>query len=119
MSGSEHKYRHKQRSVGLLLLAAIVGDTTGVPGVFGFVSPAEAVVGRPLTPVSVADAARRVARRTTRRPVEAGYYGYGYPSPPVIMGTPTTTPTIMDAAALSVGANPRRRPKRDQLDRHA
>jgi hypothetical protein len=67
------------KCVGLLLLAAIVADTTGVPGVFGFVSPAEAVAGRPLTPVSVAEAARRVARRTTRRPVEAGYYGYGYP----------------------------------------
>jgi hypothetical protein len=66
------------KCVGLLLFAAIVGDTTGAPGVFGFVSPAEAVVGCPLTPVSVAEAARRVARRTTKRPVEAGYSGYGY-----------------------------------------
>ena len=34
--------------------------TKGVPG---FVSTAEAVVGRPLTPVSVAGVARRSARR--------------------------------------------------------
>ena len=39
-----------------------------------FVSQAEAVIGRPLTPFSVAG----VARRTTRRAVAAGYYGYGY-----------------------------------------
>ena len=36
---------------------------------FNFVSPAEAVVGRPLTPVSVAGVARRTARRC-----EAGVY---------------------------------------------
>jgi hypothetical protein len=38
------------------------------------VSQAEAIIGRPLTPFSVAG----VARRTTRRAVAAGYYGYGY-----------------------------------------
>src|SRR3974390_3581610 len=47
-----------------------------------FTSQAEAVIGRPLTPFSVAG----VARRTTRRAVWAGAiaggaygYGYGYP----------------------------------------
>jgi hypothetical protein len=40
-----------------------IGERLGVPGVHGLVSVAEAVVGRPLTPVSVAG----VARRTTRR----------------------------------------------------
>lgn len=39
-----------------------------------FTSRAEAIIGRPLTPFSVAG----VARRTTRRAVAAGYYGYGY-----------------------------------------
>jgi hypothetical protein len=38
-----------------------------IPGVDGFPSTAEAVVGRPLTPVSVAGVARRTARRTTAR----------------------------------------------------
>ena len=40
-----------------------VGEQLGVPGVQGFVSRAEAVVGRPLTPVSVAGVARRSTRR--------------------------------------------------------
>ncbi len=40
-----------------------------VPGLHSFVSTAQAVVGRPLTPVSVAG----VARRTTRR-CAAGVY---------------------------------------------
>ena len=54
----------------IALLAAIVGvvgsevaiDFTG-KGSFGLVPPAEARVGRPLTPVSVAGVARRTARR--------------------------------------------------------
>ena len=63
-----------RKTVGVLLallaLAAIaeLKLETGV-----FVSPAQAVVGRPLTPVSYAG----VARRTTRR--AAGYGAYGAP----------------------------------------
>ena len=34
-----------------------------IPGVHSFVSTAEAVVGRPLTPMSAAGVARRTARR--------------------------------------------------------
>lgn len=50
--------------VGLLLAAALeLGQTLSVPGVHSLVAPAEAVVGRPLTPVSVAGVARRTARR--------------------------------------------------------
>jgi hypothetical protein len=41
----------------------VVGERVGIPGVQGLVSTAEAVVGRPLTPVSVAGVARRTARR--------------------------------------------------------
>ena len=37
-----------------------------MPGRFAIVSSAEAVVGRPLTPVSVAGVARRCARGVTR-----------------------------------------------------
>ena len=51
------------------LLAAIVvaaglevGERLSLPGVHGLVSIANAVVGRPLTPVSVAGVARRSAR---------------------------------------------------------
>jgi hypothetical protein len=49
---------------GFLALCGLqAGEQLGVPGMKGFISSAEAVVGRPLTPVSVAG----VARRTTRR----------------------------------------------------
>jgi hypothetical protein len=55
---------------GISLLIAIigflcleVGGRLWAPGEFGFVPTAEAVVGRPLTPVSVAGVTRRTARR--------------------------------------------------------
>ena len=49
---------------GLIGLCAFeLGERLSLPGVPGVISSAEAVVGRPLTPVSVAG----VARRTTRR----------------------------------------------------
>ena len=58
------------RNLKFLLLATIVGamgmevanGPTGI-GSFSIVTPAEARVGRPLTPVSVAGVARRTARR--------------------------------------------------------
>jgi len=56
------------------------------PSRFGFVSEAQARIGRPLTPVSVAGVARRTTRRVIRRgafigAIPAGcpygsYYGY-------------------------------------------
>ena len=56
--------------VGLLGLAGLVlGEWPSVLPFHGLISRAEAVVGRPLTPVSVAG----VARRTTRR-CAAGVY---------------------------------------------
>jgi len=58
------------KRIGIFLLAGIIGafclelgEKVGIPGVYGLVSPAEATVGRPLTPVSVAGVARRTARR--------------------------------------------------------
>ena len=58
------------RIVRIVLLTGIVGflglvesEWRSTPDSYSFVSPAEAVVGRPLTPVSVAGAARRTARR--------------------------------------------------------
>ena len=61
--------------LGTLAALAILGlaetaRDAGVPGVPGVVSRAEAIVGRPLTPVSVA----RVARRTVRRCAVGVYY---------------------------------------------
>ena len=45
------------------LIALELGERLSIPGVHSFLSTAEAVVGRPLTPVSVAGVARRSARR--------------------------------------------------------
>ena len=47
--------------VGLMGLKT--GEQLSSPGLISFVSTAEARVGRPLTPVSVAGVARRSARR--------------------------------------------------------
>jgi hypothetical protein len=44
-------------------LAFYAAERAGVPHVSGFIAPAQAVVGRPLTPVSYAGVARRTARR--------------------------------------------------------
>ena len=56
-----------------LLLAGItcvvvfeIGEQLSIPGAESFVSTAEARVGRPLTPVSVAGTARRTARTVNR-----------------------------------------------------
>jgi hypothetical protein len=62
------------KRLGIIVLAGIIGlgalefgERLSIPGVHSFVSEAEAVVGRPLTPVSVAGVARRTSRRTARR----------------------------------------------------
>jgi hypothetical protein len=59
-----------RKYIGILSLATVIGiaclefgEKLAVPGVHALVSSANAIVGRPLTPVSVAG----VARRTTRR----------------------------------------------------
>jgi len=58
------------KQIGVLLLVAItcafsleLGERLAIPGVHSLISPAEAVVGRPLTPMSYAGVARRTARR--------------------------------------------------------
>jgi hypothetical protein len=58
------------KRIGILLLAVIIcglflelGERFEIPGVHGFVSTAQAIVGRPMTPMSVAGVARRTARR--------------------------------------------------------
>ena len=50
--------------VGIIGLCALeLGEWLSLPGVHGVLSSAEAVVGRPLTPVSVAGVGRRTVRR--------------------------------------------------------
>ena len=54
--------------VGLLaiIICAIcleIGERFEIPGVHSFVATAEAIIGRPLTPMSYAGVARRTARR--------------------------------------------------------
>jgi hypothetical protein len=58
------------KRIGITIFAGVVvlgglelGEQLSITGVHSFVSSAEAVVGRPLTPVSVAGVARRTARR--------------------------------------------------------
>jgi hypothetical protein len=47
----------------IALFAFEVGGRLSIPGVHSIVPTAQAVVGRPLTPVSVAGVARRTSRR--------------------------------------------------------
>jgi hypothetical protein len=54
--------------VGLLaiiiyLVCLELGERFEIPGVHSFVSTAQAIIGRPLTPMSYAGVARRTARR--------------------------------------------------------
>jgi hypothetical protein len=56
--------------IALVLVSASIaafclqlGERHSIPGMYGFVGTAQAIVGRPLTPVSVAGVARRTARR--------------------------------------------------------
>ncbi|MGE5945341.1 MAG: hypothetical protein ACM35F_01405 [Betaproteobacteria bacterium] len=50
--------------VGIIGLCALeLGERLSVPSVRSFVGTAEAVIGRPLTPVSVAGVTRRTVRR--------------------------------------------------------
>ena len=66
----------KQMNTRMLLAAAMVAGAAGPPlkrgdiTLSGLVTQAQAIIGRPLTPMSYAG----VARRTTRR---GAYYGYG------------------------------------------
>jgi hypothetical protein len=47
----------------IVMLGAEVGDQFAVPGVSSVITDADAIIGRPLTPVSVAGVARRSVRR--------------------------------------------------------
>ena len=47
----------------ILLIGSEMGERASVPGVHSAIPGAQAIVGRPLTPVSVAGVARRSVRR--------------------------------------------------------
>ena len=50
--------------VGIIVVSGSeIGERSAIPGVHSVIPTAEAVVGRPLTPVSVAGVARREDRR--------------------------------------------------------
>jgi hypothetical protein len=58
------------KRISVLLLAAVIcafalelGERLAIPGVHGIFSSAQAIIGRPLTPMSYAGVARRTARR--------------------------------------------------------
>ena len=58
------------KQIGTLLLTAVIlafslelGEKLAIPGVHSFFARAEAIVGRPLTPMSYAGVARRTSRR--------------------------------------------------------
>ena len=58
------------KTIGIVIFTGIIGlggfhlgERLSISGVPSFVSTAEARVGRPITPVSVAGVARRTARR--------------------------------------------------------
>lgn len=61
-------YKSKRINIWLLsgaiaISGLVLGERLGIPGMHGFIKPANATVGRPLTPVSVAGVARRTSRR--------------------------------------------------------
>jgi len=47
----------------LVMLGAEVGEQLSIPGVHSAIPTADAIIGRPLTPVSVAGVGRRSVRR--------------------------------------------------------
>lgn len=47
----------------IVIFGSEMGERLAIPGVHSFIPTAEAIVGRPLTPVSVAGVARRSVRR--------------------------------------------------------
>ena len=58
------------KQIGVLVPAAIIlafglelGEKLAIPSVHSIISSAQAIVGRPLTPMSYAGVARRTARR--------------------------------------------------------
>jgi hypothetical protein len=75
------------------LAALLAGDNVSAPGAYSLVSQANAVIGRPLTPMSYAG----VARRTTRRAYAAGAAGAYYAAPPAYYAPGAGCVQVVDA----------------------
>ena len=71
------KRRLTRITLGAAVFAIVLCVDDAGPFQPGFFSTANAVIGRPLTPMSYAG----VARRTTRRAAYAGAYAAPYPAP--------------------------------------
>lgn len=100
--------KHPRRGKALVVIAALTAvgyvTETGPLGLGG--DPAEAVIGRPLTPLSYAGVARRTTRRAAYAGAAARPYGYGYgvgvaPAPVV---PSTAVVTALPAGCGQVGA---------------
>jgi hypothetical protein len=65
MTGLTRKFAVAAAALALGVTGLELGEALSVPGVHSAVSSAEAIVGRPLTPVSVAGVARRCAAGVT------------------------------------------------------
>lgn len=71
------KYRLAMFTLGAALFGCLLCVDDVGPSTSGLFATANAVIGRPLTPMSYAG----VARRTTRRAAYAGAYTAPYPPP--------------------------------------
>jgi len=59
-------------AIAVAITGLEIGESLSIPGVTGVVSEAYAIIGMPLTPLSVAGVARRTTRRTVRRECAVG-----------------------------------------------
>jgi hypothetical protein len=80
-------------AAAVALVAVGANDNVGTFGSGALVSEAEAVIGRPLTPMSYAG----VARRTTRRAYGAGAAGAYYAAPPAYYAPGAGCVQVVDA----------------------
>jgi len=76
----------------IMVCGAELGERFAIPGVHSLIPSAEARVGRPLTPVSVAG----VARRTTRRAVV-----YGGAATAAVVATQPSTVVVQQPVQLT------------------
>ncbi len=97
----ETSIHHRNKIAALLVAGAALlalGELTNTSPLMLGGNDAEAVIGRPLTPMSYAG----VARRTTRRAAYAGAYGHGYAYAPPPVATTSVVTTLPTGCAQAV-----------------
>ena len=77
--------------------ALLVNDQLPQIRAGAFVSKAEAIIGRPLTPMSYAGVARRTTRRAYAYGAAGGYYGAPVYGAPLVYGAPVYAPQCFQA----------------------